>query len=122
MRHLITAVALALCASGAAFTSGVADAAGSIDSRTSVNVSNSVNSSQSTSVQSSTNSSNSSHITSSNDIGGTNMSTSSTVTDTGSTCSAEIDGKRCEISCRSPRVAQCGKSKKSAGPSCVCRK
>jgi len=38
-----------------------------------------------------------------------------------SMCSAELNGKRCEIQCRSPRVAQCGKDTDVSEPSCFCQ-
>lgn len=118
MKYLMTAVALGLAIAG-----GV-DAAGTVSSRTSSNVSSSVNSSStvnsSSSVTSST--SNGSTVSSSSDVGGTNsVVTNQVVGNRGSLCTAEIDGKRCEVKCRLPRVAQCGKAADASGPSCLCQ-
>jgi hypothetical protein len=58
-------------------------------------------------------------VTSSTNVGSTTTMNSSNGT---SSCSASNDGRRCEISCRSPQVAQCGKSANAAEPTCVCSK
>ena len=121
MKNFLTVVALGLCASVSAMQIGVADAASSsINSRNSSRVTSSVNSSDSTSVQNSI-ISNDSSISSSTDVGATNTSTTSIVGKNGSMCSAEIDGKRCDISCRTPQIAQGGKAANAAGPSCLCQ-
>jgi hypothetical protein len=106
MRHLITLMALGLCTSGSA----IAGSTSTIDSRTSTNVTNSITSN------------NSSSVSSSMDVGGTSSTvTNSIVGRTGSLCSAEMSGKRCEVTCRAPQVAQCGKALEAAEPSCLCK-
>jgi hypothetical protein len=37
-------------------------------------------------------------------------------------CSAELNGRRCDVQCRAPRVAQCGKAADRNEPACVCTK
>ena len=109
MRHLVIAAALALsaCGSGEHF---VDEARGAT----------SVNSSNSTSVNSSVNSSSSTNITSSN-TGSTSSTISSTTNDSNSTCSTVHNGRRCEVSCVSPQVAQCLKNERATAPTCVCK-
>ena len=63
-------------------------------------------------------------VTSSTTIDSTG-GTSSTITNTisgstGGMCSAENNGKRCEISCQAPQVAQCAKGDYSGDPVCYC--
>jgi hypothetical protein len=38
-----------------------------------------------------------------------------------SSCSSVVNGKRCEISCNTPLVAQCVKATEQAGPACFCQ-
>jgi len=110
MRYLVTVVALGLCACGSAEDIVTADATSSIDARTSTGVTSAVNSTSSTSVTSSTN------------VGSTTTATNSTnASNATSSCSADNDGKRCEVSCRSPQVAQCRKGAGAARPMCVCK-
>lgn len=111
MRYLMIAAVLALSACGPAEHFAIDEARGATSS---------VNSSNSTSVTSSVNSSNSTSITSSN-TGGTSTTISSTVNATDSTCSTSHNGKRCEVSCVSPQVAQCLKNERATAPTCVCK-
>ena len=105
MRYLVTVVALGLCACGSADNIVSADATSATSARSSTSVTSSVNSTSSnTSVTSSTN------------VGSTTTATNATTS-----CSADNDGKRCEVSCRSPQVAQCLKSVSAAEPRCVCK-
>jgi hypothetical protein len=60
-------------------------------------------------------------VTSSTTIDGTGTTTSSIVGRTGSMCSAVNDGRRCEISCQAPQVAQCAKGGNAGQPACFCR-
>jgi hypothetical protein len=38
-----------------------------------------------------------------------------------SSCSAENNGRRCQVSCRSPEVAQCFKPADAADARCICQ-
>ena len=120
MRYILTALALTLAACGPGgkaptpetqAASAVTTAANTVNSRSSVNSSSSVNANTSNTVTSSTNS-------------GTGGTSSTTVTQStsndASTCSTEVNGRRCEISCKAPRVAHCDKSDSAAAPSCYC--
>ena len=110
MKYLIAVVALGLCTAGAAQSIISSDVSSSVDSRSSTSVTNSVTSNNSSSVTSSTN------------IGGTTSAvTNSVVSRNGSMCSAELNGRRCEITCRAPKVAQCGKAVDVAEPACLCK-
>ena len=104
MRHLVTVAALALCTSAWA-QSVVLDTDSPVTSSTRIE---SNSSSSSSSVSSSTNSD-------------TGVSTNSIVGRTGSMCSTVVAGKRCEIACQAPQMAQCGKGEVETEPSCVCR-
>ena len=108
MRHLIAVIALGLCACGSESTL-TAEAASNVDARSSTSVTNSVNATNSSSVTSSTN------------VGSTSSSTSSTSGTGLTSCQMENDGKRCEVSCSSPQVAQCRKSVTASTPTCVCK-
>jgi len=117
MRYLVTALALALAACGPGDKTpapktqaapGITTAATTVNSGSSVNSSSSVNSNTSSTVTSAT----------SSGTGSTSV-TQSTSNDK-STCSAEVNGRRCEISCKAPRVAQCDKVATAAAPSCYC--
>ena len=141
MRNLVTVVAFGICAAGSAVA--LADAASVVNSRSSTSVTNSVDSSTSSSVRNSVRSNNSvitnnsvnSNTNSSivandgatvsnsttTDVGGTSTTTNSIVGRTGSMCSAIVEGKRCDIQCRAPQVAQCGKSADLSEPSCLCQ-
>ncbi len=102
MRYLLTVVALGLCTSVSA-QSVVLDTDSSVSTRTTIE------------------SNNSSSVTSSVDAGGTGAITNSIVGRTGSMCSAVVEGKRCEVSCQTPQVAQCGKALETAEPACICK-
>lgn len=105
LKYFVAVVALGLAACGSADNT----AAAGVSSST---VSSSTNASTSSNVSSSTN------VTSSS----TTSSTGSTSTGTGTTsCSAELNSKRCEVSCRAPQVAQCRNTAASLEPTCVCR-
>jgi hypothetical protein len=32
-----------------------------------------------------------------------------------------MNGKRCEVTCRAPQIAQCGKALETAEPACMCK-
>src|SRR5688572_10514824 len=122
MRYLLTVVALGLCACGSADDIVAAGATSSIDARSNTAATSSIDARSSTNVTSSVNSSNSTSVTSSTNVGSTTSMTNSTTTSSGTTsCSADNDGKRCEVSCRSPQLAQCRKGANAAEPTCVCR-
>jgi hypothetical protein len=40
---------------------------------------------------------------------------------TGSMCNTVVEGKRCEVTCQAPQVAQCGKGANTGEPSCICK-
>lgn len=125
MRYLITAAALALC------TSVWADS--TVSSSVSSSVTNNVQSNVTSSVESTVGAGsatggagsvildNQSTVTSSVDAGDTGAITSSIIGRTGSMCSAVYEGRRCEISCRAPEIAQCGKAPDAAEPACRCQ-
>ena len=142
MKKLVTVMAFGLCA--ASTVAALADAASVVNSRSSTSITNSVDSSTSSSIRNSvrsnnvvtnnssinSNGSNSSIVandgaTVSNstmtDVGGTSTQTNSIVGRTGSMCSAVVEGKRCDIQCRAPQVAQCGKAIDASEPSCLCQ-
>jgi hypothetical protein len=100
MRYLVTVVALGLCTSVSA-QSVVLDTDSSVTTRSTIE-------------------SNTSSVTSSVDAN-TGVVTNSIIGRTGSMCSAVVEGMRCEISCRAPQVAQCGKGLTTAEPTCMCK-
>jgi hypothetical protein len=107
LKYLVAVVALGLGACGPAEDTAAAGVSSSVTSST-----NASNASTSSNVSSSTN------VTSSS----TTSSTGSTSSGTGTTsCSAELNSKRCEVSCRAPEVAQCRNTAASTEPTCVCR-
>ena len=108
MRDIVAVVGLALCTS-------VAAQSVILDTDSPVTVRQSIES------QSSSNTSSSSSSVTSSVNADTGVSTSSIAGRTGSMCHAVIDGKRCEVACQVPQVAQCGKAMETGEPSCVCR-
>src|SRR5688572_24405759 len=96
MRYIVAVVGLALCA-------GVSAQGVKLDTDSAVTVRQSIES-----RSSSNGSSSSSSITSSVNAD-TGVSTSSIIGMTGSMCSTVVEGKRCEVTCQAPQVAQCGK-------------
>lgn len=64
---------------------------------------------------------NQSSVTTSTIIDGTGTTTNSIVGRTGSMCSSVYEGRRCEISCQAPQVAQCGEDRYAALPVCFCK-
>jgi len=113
MRYLAAAIALALYACG----ENVTDRAMSSANAESPTVTSAVNSNSSSNVSSSVTSGSS---TSSNNVGSTTTQSSSSNNST-SSCSTEVNGKRCEISCRLPQAAQCRQSASASEPSCFCK-
>lgn len=110
MRNLVAVLGLALCTSVSA-QSVILDTDSPVTVRQSIT---------SNSSSSSISSSNSSSVTNSVNAD-TGVSTSSIVGTTGSMCSTVVEGKRCEVTCQAPQVAQCGKAGVAGEPSCVCR-
>ena len=104
MRYLATVTALALCTSAWA-QSVVLDTGNSVTSSTHLEQ----------------NSSTSSSSVSSSADGDTGVTTNSIVGRTGSMCSAVVEGKRCDIACQAPQMAQCGRGEVATEPSCVCK-
>ena len=109
MRYLVSVVALALCACGSADNVVSAGAASSSDNTSSTSVTNSVNSNTSSNVRSSTN------------VGSTTTMNSTSSNSSTTSCSTENNGRRCEVSCSAPLVAQCVKSSAAAAPTCHCQ-
>ena len=97
MRHLMTVMALALCTSVSAQSI-------KLDTDSPVTTTTTIESNTSSSVTSST-----------------GAVTHSIVGTTGSMCSAVGEGRRCEIACQAPQMAQCEKGVEGGGPTCVCR-
>ena len=96
MKYLMTVAALGLCASVsanlAAFTGGSAIELSNVSS-----------------------------VTNAVTVGDAGIIANSIAGRTSSLCSAVIDDKRCEISCRAPQLAQCGKAPDTAEPACMCK-
>ena len=99
MRILISVTVLALCTSVSAQSI-------KLDTDSPVSTTTTIESNSSSSVTSS---------------GNTSAVTHSVVGTTGSTCSTVVEGKRCEIACQAPQVAQCAKSADAGEPSCACK-
>src|SRR5687768_8853686 len=110
MRYLATVAAFALC-------TGVSAQSVVLEPGSPVTVTNSISSNSSSS---SITSNDSSSVTNSVNAD-TGVSTSSIVGRTGSMCSAVVEGRRCEITCQAPQVAQCGKGVEAGEPSCACK-
>ena len=98
MKYLVTVVALGLCTSVSA-QSVILDTDSPVTSRSTI---------ESNSSWSAT-------------TGGTGAVTNSIVGRTGSMCSDVVEGKRCEVACQAPQVAQCGKRVDPGAPSCLCQ-
>ena len=110
MKYLATVLGLALCTSVSAQSVILAP-------ESPVTVRQSIESSSSTSSSSISSSSG----VSSSVNADTGVNTSSIVGRTGSMCSTVVEGKRCEVTCQAPLLAQCGKSAGGVEPSCVCK-
>ena len=120
VRYLASVAALALSACGQPMDGGNRDGANGTAGTQPAATRSAVDSSSSSNVTSSVQTQNSSSVTSSTQTGGATSNTSSVVTGSDSSCSAELNGKRCDITCRAPQVAQCSNSASRAGPSCRC--
>ena len=108
MRYLAASFALLLSACGHPVDAGSATATGGVSKTASTTITNSVQSNNSSSITSSTN------------AGSTSSNISSSVNNNESSCSTELNGKRCEISCQAPELAQCSNNDRKNGPSCRC--
>jgi hypothetical protein len=115
MKHLLTFAALVLCTNVMAQSVISNGTSSTIISRDGSTVSSTTSSGGAGSVILD----NQSSVTSSVTTDSTGVTTNSITGRTGSMCSATHDGRRCEISCQAPQVAQC--TEKPRGPACFCR-
>ena len=98
MKVLILVIALFCAACGRAETAAVSSSTSSkvsTDSNISTNTSSTVNS-------------------------GTGTSSSSSINANSSSCSQNVDGRECRITCEAPKSAVCVKAP-AGGPSCTCK-
>lgn len=122
MKSLVTAIALAICASGA-YAAGayISDGRGNtVEARSgSASVSSAVDSNSSSIVTNNSSVTNNSTITTDSDTGSTSITSS--MNNSQSACSTTHNGSRCEVSCLAPQVAQCVKPTYGREPSCYCQ-
>src|SRR6185503_5643301 len=122
MKSLVTAIALAVCASGA-YAAGayISDGRGNtVDARSgSASVSSSIDSNSSSTITNNSVVTNNSTITSDSTNTGTTITNSTD--NSQSSCSTSNNGRSCEVSCLAPQVAQCVKPTYRRAPSCYCQ-